>query len=155
PVLADGVHTVVASETDTAGNVGTASLSFTLDTQTTIPIFTAEYLSGNNTNNYKLTLSGMSEAKASIIIYDNNLTFATATASDTGTWSTVARPVSDGVHYFRASTQDPAGNFQPSGSGYAILGGSRADTLGGSPDHDVIVGNLSADTLTGNAGADT
>jgi hypothetical protein len=30
--LADGPHTVVASETDAAGNVGTASLTFTLDT---------------------------------------------------------------------------------------------------------------------------
>ena len=30
--LADGAHTVVASETDGAGNLGTASLTFTLDT---------------------------------------------------------------------------------------------------------------------------
>ena len=30
--LADGVHTIVASQTDTFGNTGTASLSFTLDT---------------------------------------------------------------------------------------------------------------------------
>ena len=30
--LADGVHTIVASETDTAGNTGTASLTITLDT---------------------------------------------------------------------------------------------------------------------------
>ncbi len=32
PVLADGTHTVVASETDGAGNTGTASLTFTLET---------------------------------------------------------------------------------------------------------------------------
>ncbi len=31
PVLADGTHTVVASETDGAGNTGTASLTFTLE----------------------------------------------------------------------------------------------------------------------------
>ena len=36
--LADGQHTVVASETDAAGNTGTASLTFTLDT--TAPIAT-------------------------------------------------------------------------------------------------------------------
>ena len=30
--LADGTHTIVASQTDTFGNTGTASLSFTLDT---------------------------------------------------------------------------------------------------------------------------
>ena len=32
--LADGVHTIVASQTDTFGNTGAASLSFTLDTST-------------------------------------------------------------------------------------------------------------------------
>ena len=30
--LADGVHTIVASQTDAFGNIGAASLSFTLDT---------------------------------------------------------------------------------------------------------------------------
>ncbi|WP_433995615.1 Ig-like domain-containing protein, partial [Bradyrhizobium genosp. SA-3] len=30
--LADGPHTIVASQTDTFGNTGSASLSFTLDT---------------------------------------------------------------------------------------------------------------------------
>src|SRR6202043_3506580 len=32
--LSEGVHTIVASETDVAGNTGTASLIFTLDTVT-------------------------------------------------------------------------------------------------------------------------
>jgi hypothetical protein len=30
PSLADGVHTLVASETDPAGNTGTAALTYTL-----------------------------------------------------------------------------------------------------------------------------
>ena len=33
--LAQGSHTIVASETDTAGNIGTASLTFTLDSSCT------------------------------------------------------------------------------------------------------------------------
>ena len=37
--LADGSHTIVASETDGAGNTGTASLTFTLDT--TAPMVTS------------------------------------------------------------------------------------------------------------------
>jgi hypothetical protein len=36
--LADGPHTIVASETDAAGNIGTASLAFTLDTTTPVLI---------------------------------------------------------------------------------------------------------------------
>src|SRR6185369_9318679 len=31
PVLSDGVHSLTASETDTAGNTGTTALTFTLD----------------------------------------------------------------------------------------------------------------------------
>jgi len=38
--LADGAHTIVASETNAAGT-GTGSLSFTLDTHAPAPVFTA------------------------------------------------------------------------------------------------------------------
>jgi len=42
--LANGQYTIVASETNSAGNTGTASLSFTLDT--TIPVVTSDTVSG-------------------------------------------------------------------------------------------------------------
>ncbi|WGS23972.1 Ig-like domain-containing protein [Bradyrhizobium sp. ISRA464] len=44
--LADGSHTIVASETDLAGNTGTASLTFTLDT--VAPVITSEISSGGS-----------------------------------------------------------------------------------------------------------
>src|SRR5262249_16168689 len=44
--LADGPHTLVASETDAAGNTGSASLSFTLDTVS--PPVTLALANGNS-----------------------------------------------------------------------------------------------------------
>lgn len=38
PSLADGSHTIVASETDAAGDTGTTSLNFTLDNSRTTPL---------------------------------------------------------------------------------------------------------------------
>ena len=69
--LADGAHTIVASETDVAGNTGTASLSFTLDTTApvapTIASFsqpTAQRVGDGITNDNTLTLAGTAEANA-------------------------------------------------------------------------------------------
>ena len=53
--LAQGSHTIVASETDAAGNIGTASLTFTLDS--TAPTVTSASISGNGINNGSGTLT--------------------------------------------------------------------------------------------------
>ena len=47
--LADGAHTIVASETDLAGNTGSARLTFTLDT--TAPTIAIGTIAGDNTVN--------------------------------------------------------------------------------------------------------
>ena len=73
--LADGSHTIVASETNAAGVTGTSALTFTLDTHAPIPTFTGGTLSGG-----QVTLTGSTgEANDSISIYDGNgwLGFAT------------------------------------------------------------------------------
>jgi YVTN family beta-propeller protein len=51
--LSDGPHTIIATETDLAGNTGTASLAFTLDTTAPVPTITNETLSSG-----KVTLAG-------------------------------------------------------------------------------------------------
>lgn len=66
--LIDGGHTIVVSETDAAGNVGTASLIFAVDTHAPVPTITNEIRSQN-----KVTLSGtVSEAYDSISVYDGS-----------------------------------------------------------------------------------
>jgi len=42
PTLTDGAHTIVATETDTAGNTANATLSFTLDTTIATPTLAAD-----------------------------------------------------------------------------------------------------------------
>src|SRR5262249_49632202 len=131
PVLADGNHTILASETDAAGNIGSASLTFTLDTQAPIPIISAESMSGN-----KVKLDGTSEAGTTVNIYDNGALFTTVTASTGGTWS-ATKAVSDIVHSFTARAVDLAGNVG-TGTVTALLGSSGSDTLTGTSGRDII-----------------
>src|ERR1700682_2036859 len=68
--LADGPHTIVASQTDTFGNTGTASLSFTLDTTAPVVAITS---SGGPTNQAAQTITGtvdVADAGATVTILD-------------------------------------------------------------------------------------
>ena len=67
PVLADGTHTVVASETDSTGSTGTASLTFTLDTTApAAPVLTGDSVLATN----QVTLTGTAEASSFVNVFD-------------------------------------------------------------------------------------
>ena len=73
--LADGAHTIVASETDTAGNTGTSSLTFTLDT--TAPVVTESLTSDTGSSaSDKITangtLTGTGDANAVVTIKEGS-----------------------------------------------------------------------------------
>ena len=79
--LADGAHTIVASQTDSFGNTGTASLSFTLDT--TAPVV-AISSSGGPTNQAAQTISGtvdVADAGSTVTLFDNGSATALGTAT--------------------------------------------------------------------------
>ncbi|TWB88471.1 putative secreted protein (type I secretion substrate), partial [Bradyrhizobium macuxiense] len=141
--LTDGSHTIVASETDTAGNTGTASLTFTLDT--VAPVITSEISTGGSG---KLTLSGTSIPSGAVSVYDGATLIGTTNTTSTGAWSFSTAKLSDTVHTFSAT--DVAGNT----SNLAIFGSSAGDILNGGPGNDLIIGNGGADTIKGGAGAD-
>ncbi len=148
--LSDGQHTVIASETDTAGNTGTASLTFTLDTAAPIPTITNEVLSQG-----KVTLTGTSaEANDSISVYDGSNLLGSVTTDSNGNWKFVTGTVSNTVHVYTVSTTDLPGNVGQ-GTNEAILGSTKADALVGGPGNDFIVGNGGNDAFTGGGGADT
>jgi Ca2+-binding RTX toxin-like protein len=148
--LADGVHTIVASEIDAAGNTGTASLTFTLDTTAPVPVITSEVLS-----NGKVTLTGTTgEANGTISVYDGTTLLGTTTTASNGTWSFTTAKVSNVVHTYTATATDVAGNVGHS-SNEVILGSTNADTLVGTSGNDIIIGNGGNDTITGGLGADT
>ncbi|MCK1437464.1 Ig-like domain-containing protein [Bradyrhizobium sp. 15] len=85
--LGDGSHTIVASQTDSFGNTGSASLSFTLDTTApTVAITSA----GGSTNQVSQTIAGtvdVADAGATVTILDGT----TATASCRATAAGAAR----------------------------------------------------------------
>jgi Ca2+-binding RTX toxin-like protein len=150
--LSDGAHTIIASETDLAGNTGPASLNFTLDTTPPIPTITNETLS-----NGKVTLTGTittAEANDAISVFDGSNPLGTVTTDSNGNWKFVTGQVSNTVHVYTASATDPAGNVGQSPN-EAILGSTKADTLVGGPGNDLIIGNGGNDTFKGGGGADT
>ena len=148
--LSDGAHTIIATETDLAGNTGTASLAFTLDTTAPVPTITNETLS-----NGKVTLVGTTaEANDAISVYDGSSLLGTVTTDSNGNWNFVAQKVSNAVYVYTATATDSAGNVGH-GSNEAILGSTNADTLVGGSGNDIIIGNGGNDTFKGGGGADT
>ena len=116
--LADGAHTIVASQTDSFGNTGTASLSFTLDT--TAPL--VEIGSpGGATNQAAQTITGtvdVADAGSTVTLFDNGSATAlgTATVGSDGSWSTGVTLSGNGSHSIVARDTDAAGNTGSSGA---------------------------------------
>jgi hypothetical protein len=165
--LADGGHTIVASSTDGAGNTGTASLSFTLDTtapQTQI----ASLAQNGGSTKATVTFAGQSEGGATILkVVDtqvggaqigavgDGVSTVLATANASGGWSVTS---GSGFSYSSASAykvdvtaEDVAGNISTIST---LFGSTKADDLTGSAGNDFLVGGGKGDTLTGGAGAD-
>jgi Ca2+-binding RTX toxin-like protein len=147
--LADGQHTVIASETDAAGNIGAATLPFVLDTHATVS-FGDEVPNSNGT----FTLTGMSEAKSSVTIFDGFTQIGVTTAGATGSWSFTTAKLSNSVHTFSLTSTDLAGNKGP-GSGDAYDGSTGNDAIIGTAGNDLLMGGAGGDKLTGGAGSDT
>ncbi len=147
--LADGVHTIVASETNDMGNTGSASLSLTLQTHAPTATFT-----GGTIADGQITVTGSTgEAGDSISLYDGKNWVAMATTGGDGTF-TFKTAASDVVHSFGANATSLSG-LEGNGTTKLIIGSSAADSLVGTSGNDIIIGNGGNDHITGGAGADT
>jgi hypothetical protein len=166
PTLVDGAHTLTASETDAAGNTGSATVQMTLDRVAPSPVIL------NAANGTPATYSGTSEPGSVVTVLEGTTVRATATADATGAWSVSTGTLSNAVHTLTAKATDAAGNTGSSpgntyvgtsaantltGSANAdvLLGGGGADSLGGAGGADRLLGGPGADTMAGGAGADT
>ena len=124
---AQGLNTLRATARDAAGNTATTgNISFTLDTEPPHVVFFDDY--DVSVNNRSQTLTGFSEAGATIRIYDNvvfdehgGADFTGATLIGTGTVGSNSRfsvPVTllpgEGVHNIAALGTDAAGNARQS-----------------------------------------
>ena len=169
--LADGSHTIVASETDAAGNTGTTSLTFTLDT--TAPLVVESVTNGNapppaamivdivqqtarisGHRTVTTTVSGTSDAGDVVTLYEDTKVLGTATVDNAGQWSISLNNLSNTVHSFTAAATDTAGTTGPL-SQVAILGTTGRDNIAGVAGGDTIIGNGAADNFTAGAGNDT
>ena len=145
--LADGTHTIVASETNAAGNTGSASLTFTLETTPPTATIATEILSGG-----RVTLTGSTgEANDTISVYDGISLLGTTTTTSSGGWSFTTGTISNTVHTYTVTATDLAGNIGHS-SNEAIVGSTNADTIVGNGGNDLIIGGGGADVITGGAG---
>ncbi|WP_079566273.1 Ig-like domain-containing protein [Bradyrhizobium erythrophlei] len=107
--LADGPHTIVASQTDGFGNTGTASLSFTLDTiAPAVAITTIE--GGDNIINAAEAAGGIQIGGTAEIGSTLTVNGATVTVDGTGHWTTSVTPVGQGALAVTAVATDAAGN---------------------------------------------
>jgi len=118
PVLSDGTHTLVANATDAAGNAGTASLTFTLDTTATgtIDVVDTDKTPRGNRDNRgnkkiisKPIVTGTADTDATVTIAEGDTPLGTATADNSGVW-TYEPVLSDGTHTLVADQTDLAGN---------------------------------------------
>jgi hypothetical protein len=111
--LVEGAHTLTASQTDLAGNTGTATLSFTLDK--TAPAISMALVSDTGQSvtdkvTSDPTIKGIGEANTLVTIKEGGIVLGTTMADSTGAWSFTPTALASGVHALTASQTDLAGN---------------------------------------------
>jgi hypothetical protein len=120
--LSDGVHTIISSDSDVAGNIGSGSISFTLDKTAPVAPNIASFtpdtgiLGDGITNANVLTLTGTAEANAMVRVYDGVTLLGSVTANGSGGWSFGTGTLANGTHGFTATATDAAGNASAASS---------------------------------------
>ncbi|MFE6645630.1 Ig-like domain-containing protein [Nocardioides sp. NPDC057772] len=119
--LADGEHTVTATQTDEAGNTSEVSepVSFTVDASSGAPVITSPE-SGDSTNDNTPTIEGTGNAGDTITVIIDGDPAGETTVSPDGTWTfTPTEALEDGDHTITATATDPLGNT--SGESNAVI----------------------------------
>ena len=178
--LAEGSHALVARITDVAGNVSEPSTPFMLVVDTTAP--DAPIMGGSLAGSL-LTLHGVVEAGAEILVTRGGLDWGQASADADGAWSLTRNGVrlTDAAGFdFAARILDRAGNVSEPGAltalsvapapgatlradgsligpGIALTmtGSDGADFAGGGAGDDSILGGAGRDRLSDGGGGDT
>lgn len=133
--LSNDQHVFTASATDSAGNTGAVSGSFTLTVDAQAPNVPAmtSVIDDNNqpnvsvlpdqvTDDRRPVLNGTGEADATINIFDNGVLLGTTVVAPGGTWSwTVNSDLTEGSHNLTVSATDPAGNTSAASSAWNIV----------------------------------
>jgi hypothetical protein len=160
PVVANGLHTVVVTETDLAGNIGTGSLVFTLDTISATPVLGPFTFAAAKNTLTSYTFSGTAEAGSSVVLKNGTVTLGTVTTAANGTWSFTTTPANKAANVgttVTATATDLAGNVSTStavvGLIIAVVDNAKLTATGNTPTLMLALGN--GETLTGGGGNDT
>jgi VCBS repeat-containing protein len=130
PTLTEGGHSITATVTDAAGNVGPTSspITFTVDTQApagasnvvisdNVGGSTGPITAGSTTDDNTPTLSGNGEVNAIVKIYDGSTLLGSVTVGSDGTWSFTTPALNNGQHTLSVTLTDAAGNVSPATTG--------------------------------------
>jgi uncharacterized repeat protein (TIGR03803 family) len=148
--LTDGTHTIVASQTDSIGNTGTATTSFALDT--TAPVVTESLRYDINGN---AAVSGTGDANALVHFTLDGAAIATiVTANGNGTWTFTPAGLPLGSHTIVASETDTAGNTGTSNV-ITFTHIAHAPGPGGTASNDIFLAGGDDKSFDGIAGHDT
>jgi len=147
--LANGAHTITVSETDAAGNIGTASLTFTLDTTASVVSVALAQDSGTSSTD-KVTsnaaLNGTSDPNATVTIKEGSVTLGTVTADGTGAWTFSPSGLANSAHTITVSETDTAGNIGTASLTFTLDTAAPAVSIALAQD----TGTSSADNVTSN-----
>lgn len=111
--LTEGAHQITTRAVDPAGNQSPSSMPVVVIIDTTAPaapVITSP-TAGSTTASGTPTVSGTSEAGATVTITIDGMTAGTVTADASGVWSlTPGTTLTEGAHSVSAVATDPAGN---------------------------------------------
>jgi autotransporter-associated beta strand protein len=156
-VLANGSHSLTATQTDVAGNTSAASAAIGFVVATTLPAAPAALTDPASSNGVvnavadtsAQALTGTGTAGDTITVYDGTTQLGTTTVGANGSWSYTLGALANGSHSLTATQSDPAGNVGAA-SGALVL---NVDTTvpaapAGLTDSAAVAGvvNLASDT---------
>ena len=129
--LGDGTHTLIATDTDAAGNASAPSAALAVTIQTTVPaapsapdltpasddgVSNADDITSITTP----TFTGSAPAGNTVTLFDGTTPVGSATASAGGTWSITSSTLGDGTHTLIATDTDAAGNVSAPSAALAV-----------------------------------
>lgn len=131
--LADGLHSLVITATDPAGNTSTGSttVTFTVDTSAPVAPIVASVIdnvgttltlaNGDSTNDTTPAFNGTTEGNALITVYDNGKQIGQVTADGSGLWAYTPTALTEGSHSFTFTATDVVGNVGPASPPYVLV----------------------------------
>ena len=155
--LAQGLQTVTASETNTAGLTGSASLSFTYDT--VAPVVTMALLDdtgGTNNVTSNDVLTGNADANATVTLSEGTMVLGSTTANACGNWTFTPTGLAQGLQTVTASETNAAGLTGSASLSFTydtvapVVTMALLDDTGGTNNvtsNDVLTGNADANAV--------